>query len=136
MNIERSNPELMEKLEQITRLVDNFNRSNDKFKIELHIAKNDFKGYLKLENIMDSVCKKTKLTPEYLTMESRVPSIIIPRQVCHYMASKRSKHTSSEIGRYFGGKDHATVLNSVKKIQNRLDTDKTFREEWYEFLNN
>jgi len=136
MNIEKSNPELIEKIEQITRLVDNFNRSNDKFKIELHIAKNDFKGYLKLESIMDIVCRKTKLTPEYLTMKSREPSIIIPRQICHYMASKRSKHTSGEIGRYFGGKDHATVLHSVKAIQNRLDLDKAFREEWYEFLNN
>ena len=135
MNIDKSNPELLDKLQQITKLVDSFNRSSDKFRLELHVNKNNFEGYLSLEDIMDRVCRKSGLTPEYLNMKSREPNIIVPRQICHYMAVKRSKHSSGQIGWFFGKKDHATVLHSVKTIQDRLDTDKNFRKEWYEFLN-
>lgn len=135
MNTEKNDPEIIKSIEQITTLVNKFNKSNDKFEIELHINKKEFEGYLRLDQIMTMVCAKSGLTSEYLNMKTRDRNIIVPRQIAHYLGAKRSKHSLSEIGAYFGGKDHATVLHSKRTIQNLLDTDKEFREKWSEFLN-
>ena len=83
---------------------------------------------------MTLVCDKTKLTPEYLVMKTREVKIVRARQICHYMGLKRSKKSQAEVGFYFGGKDHATALHSRNAIQNLLDTDMEFRNEWHEFL--
>jgi len=58
------------------------------------------------------------------------------RQMAHYMAWKHTRESLKYIGQYFGKKDHATVLNSVKVISNYLETDRSFREQYQDFLNN
>lgn len=54
------------------------------------------------------------------------------RQVAHALAyrNKNIKDSLASIGSYFGGKDHATVLNSNKKVKNYCETDKKYREKF------
>lgn len=126
----------MEKqLHHINNLISQFNKSDFKFELELRIVNKERKNYMKLDQIMDIVCKATSLTPEYLNMNSRERQIVMPRQMAHYMASKNTKLTLSAIGAYFGGKDHATVLHSIKTIDGYLQSDKDFREKYGEMLN-
>jgi len=126
----------MEKeLQKINELIKSFNQSDFKFELELRIFNKDNKVYMKLDQIMAMVCKATGLTPEYLNMKIREPHILLPRQFCHYIASKNTKCTLAAIGAYFGGKDHSTVLSSIKKIQGYLDTDREFREKYGDLLN-
>ena len=127
--------EIIDELSKITGLVQRFNNNNNRFMIDLHVNKKESISRLSLDQIMRRICSETKLTPEYLCMKSREPAIVVPRQLCHYMAAMRTKHSLAEIGFYFGGKDHATVLNSKNKIKNRIDTDKEFRDKWIPILN-
>lgn len=49
------------------------------------------------------------------------------RQTAHYCAKELTKDSLWTIGNEIGGKDHATVLNSCRSIQNLMATNKKFR---------
>jgi len=84
---------------------------------------------------MERVCAKTGLTPEQIRSETKFVDILRPRQICHYLGKNRTKKSLNDVGAYFGNKDHATVLNSSKRIQNFIDTEKEFRDYWNDILN-
>lgn len=125
----------MEKeLQKITELIKEFNKSDSKFQLELRIFNKEIKNYIELSKIMGIVCRATGLTPEYIKMKTKDQEILVPRQMCMYLAHLYSKKSLAEIGRYFG-KDHATVLHSSKKIKDYLYIDKSFREKWLPLIN-
>lgn len=55
-----------------------------------------------------------------LQSKKRFQSITLPRQVCMYLARRYTDHSLSEIGGYFGGRDHSTVLYATEKISSRV----------------
>jgi len=70
------------------------------------------------------------LPGNYYTMKSRKRELVKGRQVAMYLIYKNAeKITLSRIGEHFGGKDHATVLHSVKTTNDHLDTDKQLVKE-------
>lgn len=123
------------KLSQITSLIESFNKEEFKFVLELRIINKEKRAMLRLDQILNMVCNYTGLTPEYLNMKTREKHIVIPRQIAHYLAAKNTKLTLTQIGAFFGGKDHATVLYSVKTIEGYLRLDHDFRRKYGELLN-
>lgn len=59
--------------------------------------------------------------------KTRKTSVVIPRQIAMYFCRKNTTLSSPEIGLFFN-KDHATVLYSLKCIENYILTDKNIRE--------
>lgn len=49
-----------------------------------------------------------------------------PRQLAMMLARDCTSHTTAEIGRSFGGRDHGTVLHAIKATVNRMETDHRF----------
>lgn len=111
-----------EKLEQIKAICDIENKQEFK----------EFK--YTIDQIEHFIKVKSGLT--YEQINSLKGKDCIWRQMAHYMAWKHTKESLKYIGQYFGKKDHATVLNSVKVISNYLETNRTFREQYHDFLNN
>lgn len=58
------------------------------------------------------------------------------RQFAHYKASRFTTLSDKKIGAYFGGKDHSTIIYSIKKIAGYLDIDEDFKQKHETFLNN
>lgn len=56
----------------------------------------------------------------------RARSIAVPRQVCMYLARKHTRHSLEEIGAFFGGRDHTTVMYSVEIVEEKRTTDREF----------
>ena len=57
-----------------------------------------------------------------LLSKRRHKSITVPRQVGMWLARKNTRYSLEEIGGYFGGRDHTTVMHAVKSIEKkRLD---------------
>lgn len=59
---------------------------------------------------------------------------MIPRQWFHYLSRKYTSKSLKEIGKYYSdvtGRvfDHATVINSVKKISDGIDVYKYFKTD-------
>lgn len=61
-------------------------------------------------------------------MQSKVRqrSIALPRHVCMYLARKCTRLSLEEIGGFFGGRDHTTVMHAVKTVESRVATDPEF----------
>jgi len=61
-----------------------------------------------------------------LQSKKRPRSVAHPRQVCMYLARRLTRHSLQEIGGYFGGRDHTTVMHAVKAVESRLSEDPDF----------
>ena len=61
-----------------------------------------------------------------LQSERRHRSITIPRQVSMYLARLHTCLSLEEIGGYFGGRDHTTVMHAIKTVENRRKQDQDF----------
>lgn len=46
-----------------------------------------------------------------------------PRQVAMYLADRLTGRSYSNIGRYFGGRDHSTVIYAIRKVEERRTRD-------------
>lgn len=51
-----------------------------------------------------------------MVSDSRKIPIVLPRQIAMYVCRKETVHSFPEIGLYFGGRDHSTVVHAVTKI--------------------
>ncbi len=83
---------------------------------------------ISIENIKNVVASHYKLDVELLNSTSRKREIVMARQISMYLAREYTKHSYGRIGAYFGGKDHSTVMYSIKSVKNMLDVDKQFSE--------
>jgi len=88
-----------------------------------------FKKNITLKYIKDEVCKYYEIGIDDLHEVTRKQEIVTPRQIAMYLCRRYTKLSSGKIGKEIGGKDHATVLHGIKKINNLLDTDKSFKLE-------
>jgi chromosomal replication initiator protein len=72
---------------------------------------------ISVDSIMRAVGERFNLQPAQLKMKSNTRQIAYPRQVAMYMVKELTRASLPEIGRYFGGKHHTTVLHSIQKIE-------------------
>ena len=73
-----------------------------------------------LREVERAVCQLFQISPETLKSESRTRALAYPRMMAMYLARKHVGTTYSEIGRYFGGRNHSTVISAEKKVQRWL----------------
>jgi hypothetical protein len=71
---------------------------------------------ISLRQIIAIVCKVYRIRVECLTGARRTADVIRPRQEAMWLCKKYTLHSLPEIGRFFGGRDHTTVLHAVRKI--------------------
>ena len=83
-----------------------------------------------LQKIIDVVTDHYQVRLADLQSRRRHKSIAEPRQICMYLARKLTRFSLEEIGGYFGGRDHTTVMHSVRIINERLQMDSEFRREY------
>ena len=60
----------------------------------------------------------------------RTKDIALPRQIAMYLTKQVTHSSLSEIGKQFGGKDHATVIYACKQIEERKNKDGYFVHEF------
>ena len=77
-----------------------------------------------IQQIFDAVTKYYNVRPADLQSKKRHKSIAFPRQVCMFLARRHTRYSLEEIGGYFGGRDHTTVLHAVRTIQGDCEQDK------------
>jgi chromosomal replication initiator protein len=78
---------------------------------------------ISVESILRAVAERFSLTPAQLKMKSNTRQIAYPRQIAMYLVKELTHASLPEIGRYFGGKHHTTVLHSVQKIEDLRQRD-------------
>jgi len=53
--------------------------------------------------------------------------VAVPRQVAMFLIRELLDTPLKQIGRVFGGRDHSTVIHSIRKVEQRLLSDDDFR---------
>ena len=76
-----------------------------------------------IDLIVRAVAEKFGLQPSQLKLKTNVQNIAYPRQIAMYLCKELTHASLPEIGRYFGGKHHTTVLHSVNKIDKLRQSD-------------
>ena len=77
-----------------------------------------------LDEIVQTVVAEFGVKKNALLSKRRLKSIAFPRQICMYIARKVTHLSLEEIGNYFGGRDHTTVLYGADKIARLVETDR------------
>lgn len=82
-----------------------------------------------IDDVIKLVCRYYQVSRNDFLSRRKSESILRPRQLGMYLAHKITRRSLPEIGRRFGGRDHTTVLHSVKKIEELMPTDAAMRQE-------
>ncbi len=59
---------------------------------------------------------------------SRVRAVVTARDVAMYLSRQLTGKSLQQIGRYYGGRDHTTVLHGCRKIEQLVQQDPTIRD--------
>ena len=51
----------------------------------------------------------------------------VPRQVAMYLIKDLLDYPLVQIGKLFGGRDHSTVIHSIRKVEETMAGDSSFR---------
>ena len=60
--------------------------------------------------------------------KKRTQAIAYPRQVAMYLVRDLTEHSLPEIGEYFGGRDHTTILHAYNKIKDQIKKDQKLKK--------
>jgi chromosomal replication initiator protein len=69
-----------------------------------------------LRDVERAVCELFQVTADALKSDGRARALAYPRMMAMYLARKHTGAAYSEIGRYFGGRNHSTVISAEKKV--------------------
>jgi chromosomal replication initiator protein len=104
--------------------------------IDLELAKAAFgdseapeQKRITIQQILDVVTKYYGVRLSDLQSKKRNKSIAFPRQVCMFLARKHTRYSLEEIGGYFGGRDHTTVLHAVRTVTADIEHDREVQRQ-------
>lgn len=108
--------------------------------IEVSMARNVLKDVISEDNRPVTTEHIQKIVSEFygikyqeMKSKKRTKEIAIPRQVAMYFCKQLTDLSLSDIGKNFGGKDHATVIYACKQVEDRRAKDEDFNRK-LEFL--
>ncbi len=81
---------------------------------------------IQIQTIINAVTDFFGVKVTDLQSKRRQRSIALPRQLCMYLARRNTRYSLEEIGGYFGGRDHTTVMHAVRTIEERRERDEEF----------
>jgi chromosomal replication initiator protein len=82
-----------------------------------------------IQMIFDAVTKYYNVRLSDLQSKKRHKSIAFPRQVCMFLARRHTRYSLEEIGGYFGGRDHTTVLHAVRTVDGDCKEDREIAKQ-------
>lgn len=110
--------------------------------IDLSLAQQVLKDSFKEEKSKITIDLIQRKVAEYFNMKatdlrnkSRMRSVAVPRQIAIYLIRELTPHSLLEIGDYFGGRNHATVLHSYQKIKGDAEKEGFVKDALETILN-
>lgn len=76
------------------------------------------------DDIVATVAQYTGHKAEDILGSKRKPDLVMARQTAMYLCRELLGTSYPVLGRFFGGKDHSTVIYSIQKIKKLLDSNK------------
>lgn len=104
------------------------------YEISLDVAKrvlstHDETSSITVEDIQKLVCDHYHVRIADLRSQNRSKPLVTARQVAMYLIKKNLDKSLVEIGRYFGGKDHTTVINALRRVDSQQLKDADLKKD-------
>lgn len=87
------------------------------------IKEDAFSKVITVEKIQKVIADNFDIKVVDIKKGGRSKVIAYPRHLAMYLSRELTNHSLVEIGEFFGGRDHTTVLHAYEKIKNLLTTD-------------
>ncbi len=78
---------------------------------------------ISLGRICRVVARLSGLKTVELRSSSRKQSVVRARSLAMLVSRRQTDNSLDQIGKYFGGRDHSTVLHAIRKTESLLETD-------------
>jgi chromosomal replication initiator protein len=91
--------------------------------VAVHFRAQALASAVSVEQIARRVGGYFQVEPEQLQSRCRYRSVLLPRQVGMYLARQLTTLSLEQIGAYFGGRDHSTVLHACRKVERALTSN-------------
>ena len=105
-------------------------------KVTLQLAERVLQDYLStrsrmvdLPDIENMVIAHFGVTSQQLHSRLRKRPVATARQVCMYLARTLTSYSLKEIGRFFGGKNHTTVVYAVQAIEAKMSKSRAMADD-------
>ena len=101
--------------------------------INIDMAKNILQDLIEDEDKPVTTDQIQKVVSEHFGLKisdmkakKRTKEVALPRQIAMYISKQLTNLSLSDIGKNFGGKDHATVIYACRQIENKRSRDEVF----------
>ena len=81
-----------------------------------------------VREIQQAVAESFGLSRQELIGPSRAATPLKARQVAILLTREMTDLSLPQIGRLYGGRDHSTVLNAIRRVESESDTDEALRD--------
>ncbi|HZJ09737.1 MAG TPA: chromosomal replication initiator protein DnaA [Trueperaceae bacterium] len=78
---------------------------------------------LSMADILATTAKAFNIDPDDVRGKGRRQELVVPRQIAMYLIRELTAHSYPEIGQYFSGRDHSTVMYAVQKVTAALEQE-------------
>ncbi len=99
------------------------------------LAVHDETTTMTIEDIQKLTAEHFKVRVVDLKSKNRSKPLLLSRQLAMYLIKHNLDKSLVEIGRAFGGRDHTTVLNALRKMEKELNKNSDLKKD-YEDLQN
>ena len=89
-----------------------------------------------IEKIITDVCKVYNVTAADVRSQKRKREISEARQMAMHVVKEVCGLTMEEIGKEFGGRDHSTVVYTLKQVDKKIKTNSFFRDTVEDIIKN
>lgn len=103
--------------------------------IDVELAKDVIRNFvtqinkeITLDFIKNLVADHFDVPVDKLGGKTRKRQFVIARQLSMYLAKHLTDKSLKNIGEMFGGRDHSTVIYSIKTVQDLMETDMVFKD--------
>lgn len=87
-----------------------------------------------MDGIQEVVAEHYGIKVAEMKSKRRTRNITFPRQIAMYLARELTDSSLPEIGEFFGGRDHTTVMHAYEKIESELKIDPSLQSAIKELI--
>lgn len=121
--------ELLATLDRLSSLARQERRPVDSDLVRKFLAHDIPPAKIRIDDICRAVARQFGTTATELRSKNRSRNAALPRQCAMLLARELTSGRTGQIGRYFGGRDHSTVVHACQKLRELLQTDSDLRTQ-------
>jgi chromosomal replication initiator protein len=85
--------------------------------------------HITIESVQKLISEHFNITRDLISGESRRKEVALARHIAIYLSKQFTASSLKTIGLHFSGRDHSTVIHSIKYIERRIKEDPQFAKD-------